>query len=321
VGEGGDYSFNPAAWVFTRSGNAWTQQGSNLTVTGATGVPFQGKTVSLSADGNTAIMGVIHDNSENGAAWVYTRQGNTWTRLGSKLTGTGAIGQSLQGISVYLSADGRTAIVGGFYDNSNAGAAWVFKEAVAGNPSKARVSIEAVPTGAVCAGTPVTFTASPVNGGTASYQWMKRGVAIPGETGPTYTSASLAATDTITVVMTSSLSNIEGNPATSNAVTVTFKSPSLCETGIESLSDRQKFDVYPVPSDGLFKVTINSTVSDTYSIQVYNLIGVKLYEKKEIRVNGLTETNIDLRQATQGLYYVVFRSNQQQIVRKIIISR
>jgi hypothetical protein len=60
---------------------------------------------------------------------------------------------------------------------------------------------------------------------------------------------------------------------------------------------------------------------DTYSIQVYNSVGVKLYEKKEIRVNGFTETKIDLRKATQGLYFIVFRNNQQQVVRKIQISR
>jgi hypothetical protein len=32
----------------------------------------------------------------------------------------------MQGSSVALSADGNTAIVGGFYDNTGAGAAWVF---------------------------------------------------------------------------------------------------------------------------------------------------------------------------------------------------
>jgi len=102
---------------------------------------------------------------------------------------------------------------------------------------------------------------------------------------------------------------------------VTFKTTSIGEIGTGSLSDSQKFDVYPVPNNGLFKVAANSPQWDTYSIQVYNTTGVKVYEKKGIRVNGLAETNIDLRNATQGLYYVVLRSNQQQFVRKIQISR
>jgi hypothetical protein len=49
-----------------------------------------------------------------------------FTQQGPKLVGTGAIGQALQGTSVALSADGDTAIVGGWNDNGGYGAAWVF---------------------------------------------------------------------------------------------------------------------------------------------------------------------------------------------------
>ncbi|HKC23429.1 MAG TPA: hypothetical protein VKF32_01735, partial [Thermoanaerobaculia bacterium] len=45
---------------------------------------------------------------------------------GPKLVGNGAVGSPEQGISVALSADGNTAIVGGSYDDSRVGAAWVF---------------------------------------------------------------------------------------------------------------------------------------------------------------------------------------------------
>jgi hypothetical protein len=49
-----------------------------------------------------------------------------FTQQGQKLIGTGAVGNAQQGTSVALSADGNTVIWGGPYDNSNAGAAWVF---------------------------------------------------------------------------------------------------------------------------------------------------------------------------------------------------
>jgi hypothetical protein len=75
---------------------------------------------------NAASQGGITDNRLTGAVWVFTRSGGGWTQQGSKLVGTGAVGQGGQGISVALSADGTTAIVGGPYDNSNTGAAWVF---------------------------------------------------------------------------------------------------------------------------------------------------------------------------------------------------
>ena len=48
-----------------------------------------------------------------------------FTQQGSKLVGTGALGNAEQGFSVALSADGNTAIMGGDFDNGFLGAAWV----------------------------------------------------------------------------------------------------------------------------------------------------------------------------------------------------
>ena len=94
--------------------------------------------MSLSGDGNTAIVGGVSDNSLAGAAWVFTRSGGVWSQLGSKLVGNDAVGQALQGTSVSLSGDGSTAIVGGFHDNGGVGAAWVFAQPLfAGTPGKA----------------------------------------------------------------------------------------------------------------------------------------------------------------------------------------
>jgi hypothetical protein len=115
-----------AAWVYTRSGGVWTQQGGKLVGTGGVGAAQQGNSVALSADGNTAIVGGNLDNGNIGAAWVYTRSGGVWTQQGSKLEGTGAVGAAQKGFSVALSSDGNTAMVGGIGDNAFAGATWVF---------------------------------------------------------------------------------------------------------------------------------------------------------------------------------------------------
>ncbi len=125
---GGQYddSYMGAVWIYTRSGNTWTQQGSKLVGTGAVRVSYQGCAVALSADGNTALVGAYQDDSSIGAAWIYTRTGSSWTQQGSKLVGTGAVGVANQGVSVALSADGNTAIVGGLFDDNDTGAAWVF---------------------------------------------------------------------------------------------------------------------------------------------------------------------------------------------------
>jgi hypothetical protein len=125
----GSASAAGAAWVFTRSGTTWTQQGPMLVGTGAVGRAYQGESVALSDDGNTALVGGDGDNLFVGAAWVFTRSGTTWTQQGSKLVGTGAGGTADQGLSVALSGDGNTALVGGsgyISDTRVVGAAWVF---------------------------------------------------------------------------------------------------------------------------------------------------------------------------------------------------
>src|SRR6516162_6875067 len=126
VGGPHDNSTTGAAWVYTRRGGIWTPQGSKLVGTGAAGSAGQGGSVALSADGTVAIVGGPHDNSFTGAAWVSSRSGGIWSQQGSKLVGTGAVGNADQGWSVALSADGNTAIVGGFADNSYTGAVWVY---------------------------------------------------------------------------------------------------------------------------------------------------------------------------------------------------
>jgi streptogramin lyase len=114
-----------AVWVWTRSGNTWTQQGTKLVGLGDGGNPQQGYSVALSADGNTAVVGAANDSGDTGAVWVWTRSAGIWSQQGGKLVGTGAAGAAHQGTSVAVSADGNTVIEGGYYD-SEGGAAWVF---------------------------------------------------------------------------------------------------------------------------------------------------------------------------------------------------
>jgi FG-GAP repeat len=115
-----------AAWVFERSRGVWSQQ-AKLVGTGFVGAPMQGYSVSISDDGDTVIVGGPLDNADAGAAWVFTRSYGVWSQQGPKLVGTDIIGPfQLQGISVSLSSDGNSAVIGGFADDNNMGAAWVF---------------------------------------------------------------------------------------------------------------------------------------------------------------------------------------------------
>jgi hypothetical protein len=123
-GANDDYN-NGAVWIFTQTSGVWSQQGSKLIGTGAIGMEVQGISVALSADGNTLIEGGSGDNSNFGAAWVFTRSGGVWTQQGSKLVASDAAGNSRQGTSVSITADGNTALVGGPGDHPN-GATYIY---------------------------------------------------------------------------------------------------------------------------------------------------------------------------------------------------
>jgi hypothetical protein len=118
-----------AAWVFTRSGGNWTQQGSKLVGSGYVGAAEQGTSVALSGDGKIALVGGPLDNRSStslatGATWVWTRSGSAWTQQGPKLVAAGKAGPANQGTSVALSANGGTALIGEpEYDASVAGGA------------------------------------------------------------------------------------------------------------------------------------------------------------------------------------------------------
>ncbi len=124
IGGEGDGSFIGAAWVYTRSGSTWSEQ-QKLTATGGTNQSRFGRSVALSPEGNTALIGGPLAELDTGAAWVFTRSGSTWTEQ-QELTGTGESGEGVFGSSVALSSEGNTALIGGSDDNGGLGAAWAF---------------------------------------------------------------------------------------------------------------------------------------------------------------------------------------------------
>jgi len=93
----------------------------------------------------------------------------------------------------------------------------------ASNTVPASVSITANPAGSICPGDNITFTATPVSGGTApSYQWKNNGSDISGETNVSFSSTSLINGDAISCVMTSNQNCVSGSPATSNIINISI---------------------------------------------------------------------------------------------------
>lgn len=82
------------------------------------------------------------------------------------------------------------------------------------------VSISANPGTTVCPGGSITFTATPTNGGTPTYQWYRNGILQPGNT-DTYTGSGFTTGNTVYAVMTSTASCVTSATATSNTLTIT----------------------------------------------------------------------------------------------------
>jgi hypothetical protein len=186
-----------AVWVFTRSGSTWSQQGPKLT---GSRVPFGGWfgwSAALSGDGDTALVGSYPNTSFEGATWVFARSGSTWSSQSAPV-GSGASGGSYFGYGVGLSADGKTAVVGGPSDNGGLGAAWVFSRSGGGWSQQGSKLTGTGEAGAAFLGTAVASSADgttvlvggPGDAGSAGAAWVFAAVAPPVPAAPADVSAT-----------------------------------------------------------------------------------------------------------------------------------
>ena len=133
VGAPADEAGKGAAWAYTRSGTSWTQLGAKLA--GSVEEGHYGSAVSLSASGGMALVGEP-GGDEFGAAWALKRQSSGFAAPGHELTGGGFESSCKCGVNfgsaLALSANGRTALIGGPADLASEetgferGTAWVF---------------------------------------------------------------------------------------------------------------------------------------------------------------------------------------------------
>jgi hypothetical protein len=122
VGDPEDNTFTGAAWVFTRTGTTWTQDGAKLT--GGTSKASFGNAVALSGDGTSALIaGAAGNNNSDGGVWSSARSGTSWTAPVELSTPAGSADF---GSSLAMSADGSTALIGDDTANSENGVAWVY---------------------------------------------------------------------------------------------------------------------------------------------------------------------------------------------------
>jgi len=116
-----------AAYIFTRSGTSWTQR-AKIQASDKQQHDFFGNSVSISSDGNTALVGATYEDTGGtnaGAAYIFARSGTTWSQQ-AKIQASDKQQNDVFGFSVSISSDGNTALVGAAYKGGYAGAAYIF---------------------------------------------------------------------------------------------------------------------------------------------------------------------------------------------------
>jgi hypothetical protein len=112
-----------AAYIFTQSGTAWSQQ-AEVTASDAAMGNYFGSSVAVS--GGTAVVGAYGNNDSTGAAYVFTQSGTTWSQQ-SKLTASD--GAAVNGFGVSVALSGGTLLVGASFKNNDTGVAYAFTQA------------------------------------------------------------------------------------------------------------------------------------------------------------------------------------------------
>ena len=111
--------------IWVRSNNVWSQQ---FAISGTDSAPGDNFGSDVAIRGNTAVVGAIfhavNSNTNQGTAYVFSRNANLWSQTDELLANDGAAGDRF-GVAVALTE--RTTIVGAFGSQGLAGAAYIFE--------------------------------------------------------------------------------------------------------------------------------------------------------------------------------------------------
>ena len=85
--------------------------------------------------------------------------------------------------------------------------------------------------------------------------------------------------------------------------------------------ENNRYNLFPVPNDGEFTVEITTPDQQTFSIQVYDPLGKKMYEHTDFVINGDFRQVINLRPLPTGIYTIAFRTKDGNVVRKFYVRK
>lgn len=136
VGSPGHQTASGAAYVFTRNGSVWSEQQKLVRSDTEWSEDF-GESVALSGD--TALVGCELDNQQadySGSAYVFVRNGSTWTEQQKLLPSDGVIydhfgsSAALSGDRAFVGAHARGGNIGAVYFYERSGSTWTEEQTI-----------------------------------------------------------------------------------------------------------------------------------------------------------------------------------------------
>ena len=126
VGAFSDDSHQGSAYVFTRNNQTMDDWGQVTKLTASDGAANDAFGCSVSISGDTIVVGASYDDSQQGSAYVFTRNNQTMDDWGQVTKLTASDGEASDYFGIGVSISGDSIVVGAGYDDSNQGSAYVF---------------------------------------------------------------------------------------------------------------------------------------------------------------------------------------------------
>jgi hypothetical protein len=105
--------------------------------------------------------------------------------------------------------------------------------------------------------------------------------------------------------------------ATSNAY-ITHTGIKIGSVGIEE-KEPLKVEIYPVPNDGQFNISLGGGYACALSLEVYNSLGLMIFSKMVSGQQNSQVIPVDLKPVPPGIYSIIIRSSGEQTLHKKIV--
>lgn len=80
------------------------------------------------------------------------------------------------------------------------------------------------------------------------------------------------------------------------------------------------YEFYPVPNNGQFNISMNWPAEEKVSLQIFDALGMQIFESNMSSSNGMIHKTLDLRPIEDGIYIARLVAGSKTFVRKILIK-